>query len=311
MKRVAITGVSGYVGGVLLRWLEDQGDVERIIGIDIKPPQTTTSKLNLYSQDILQPLDDIFSANEVDTAIHLAFVLKPTHGKNQTHDIDVGGVSNFLKACHASGVKQIIYLSSHTIYGAYLDNPPLLTEDLPLRPMRGFQYSCDKAESELMLGEFAFSHPDVRVNILRSCPVIGPNAGNSIVTAMFTSVMIRLAGYDPLIQFVHEDDLVELVALLLERKHGGVFNVAGWGETRYSEIAKLFHRRTVVLPGGLLRFLLGLLWKLRLQKESPPVGLEFIKHPSIMSTQKLKDELGFEFKHSSREALLSFITANR
>ncbi|MFC2059298.1 NAD-dependent epimerase/dehydratase family protein [Chloroflexota bacterium] len=311
MKRVAVTGVSGYVGNLILRWLEGQDYVERIYGIDLKPPQDAPSKLDFYTRDILQPLGDIFIENKIDTAIHLAFVLRPTHRRTKARDVDVSGASNFLSACDKAEVKQIMYLSSHTVYGAHPDNPPLLTEDSPLRPMHDFQYSWDKAESERMLGEFASSHLDVCINILRSCPVIGPNAANSIATAMFSPVMIRLAGYDPRIQFVHEDDVIELVAMLLERRQGGIFNVAGGGEMRYSEVARLLHKRTLVVPGGLLRFLLGLLWALRLQKESPPSGLEFIKYPPNVSTRKLKDELGFEFKHSSQEALISYINAKR
>ena len=69
MKSVAITGISGYIGNRLLSQLEKMEAVERIIGIDIRLPRESLSKLQFYCQDILKPLDDIFAENEVDSVV--------------------------------------------------------------------------------------------------------------------------------------------------------------------------------------------------------------------------------------------------
>lgn len=306
MRRIAITGVSGYIGSVFSSRLGRAEAVERIIGIDVKPPKKS-AKLRFYRQDILDPLSDIFIENEVDSAIHLAFAVRPTHDGAGARRVDIGGASNFLEACRRAQVGHILYLSSHTVYGAHPDNTASLSEDAPLRPLPGFQYSLDKAEAERVFADFAASNPQVTVTILRSCPVLGPNAGNSVVAAMFKPVMIAVAGYDPLLQFVHEDDLAEVLMAFLEQKRGGIFNVASDGQVRYSQIARMAGRKTLALPERLLRLLMGFSWVLRLQNESPASGLEFIKYPPIVSTEKLKRELGFQFRHSSEDALLSFI----
>lgn len=306
MKRVAITGISGYIGGRLASSLMDRDDVEEIVGVDIKPPKYNSSKLRFYCQDISESLDDILAENEVDTAINLAFIVKPTHDKKNAKQIDIGGISNFLDACVKAQVKHILYLSSHTVYGAHPDNTLPLGEDSPLRPLAGFLYSWDKAEAERILQDFTASHNDFCVTILRSCPVIGPNAAESVVTSMFKPVMIRVAGYDPPMQLVHEDDLVEIISYFIEQPRPGVFNVSGDGEIRYTEIARLRGKRSIALPEKLLRFLMGFSWMLRLQSESPTSGLEFIKYPPIMSTEKIRNELGFQFRYSSRDALLSY-----
>jgi nucleoside-diphosphate-sugar epimerase len=78
MKNIAITGVSGYIGTRLLPRLDGIGSVEKIIGIDIKEPAFKSAKLKFYGQDILEPFGDLFAENEVDTAVHLAFILRPT-----------------------------------------------------------------------------------------------------------------------------------------------------------------------------------------------------------------------------------------
>ncbi|MBI4187144.1 MAG: NAD-dependent epimerase/dehydratase family protein [Chloroflexi bacterium] len=310
MKNVAITGVSGYIGGRLLSRLAKIESVKGIVGLDVKPPAEKPAKLKFYCRDILRPFGDIFVDNQVDTAVHLVFVMKPTHHHSHARRVDIGGMVSFLQACEQARVKHILYLSSHTVYGAYPRKVEPLTEGSPLRPLPGFQYSLHKAEAEHLLKDFAARHGDVRLAILRSCPVIGPNAADSVAAVMFQPVMLRLAGYDPLMQFVHEDDLIELMAILLHRQQGGIFNVAGEGEVRYSDVIALAGRKAITLPGWLLRPLMGLSWTLRLQKESPPSGLEFIKYPPLVSTEKLKREVGFQFRHSSREAVASFLSAS-
>ena len=67
----------------------------------------------------------------------------------------------------------------------------------------------------------------------------------------------------------------------------------------------------MAIPERVLRLLRGFSWVLRLQNESPASGLEFIKYPPIVSTEKLKGELGFQFSYSSRDELASFVSGNR
>ena len=311
MRRIAITGISGYIGSRLLSRLSETEGVERIVGIDVKPPRYSSPKLKFYCQDISHPLGDVFAGNEVDTAVHLAFVLKPTHNRKNTRQVDVGGTLNFIEACRQAQVNHVLYLSSHTVYGAHPDNTQPLDEDSVLRPLSNFQYSRDKAEAERMLRDFTASQGSVCLTILRSCPVLGPNADNSIVTSMFKPVMIRIAGYDPPMQFVHEADLVEFIITLLRQKKAGIFNIAGDGELRYSQVARLSRRRTVVLPERFLRFIIGFSWTLRFQSESPTSGLEFIKYPPIVSTEKIKRETGFQFSYSSRDAVVSFLSVRQ
>ncbi|MDO8491733.1 MAG: NAD-dependent epimerase/dehydratase family protein [Dehalococcoidia bacterium] len=303
---VLVTGVSGYIGGRLLSRLADAPDIQHVFGVDLKPPQHRPDKLKFYRRDVSQPFADCLSGERIDSAVHLAFVLKPTRNKAAAQRIDVTGSSRFLEACDQAGVKHIICLSSHTVYGAHPDNSFPLTEEAPLRPMRGFQYSWDKAQAEAAFKGFAGSHPEVSLAVLRCCPVIGPNAAGSIAASMFPRVLVRLTGHDPLFQFVQEDDLVDLLMDCIVRRHSGVFNLAADGEVRYSHIAALAGRRMVALPEWLLRPAIAFSWALRLQNESPPSGLDFIKYPPLVSTDKLKREVGFRPRYSSEEALRTF-----
>ena len=87
--------------------------------------------------------------------------------------------------------------------------------------------------------------------------------------------------------------------------------MAGKGELRYSEVAGLVGKKLLRLPDGLLKFLIRMSWALHLQSESPASGLEFVKYPPVVSTDKLVKETGFRFHYSTEEALSSFVSAVR
>ena len=99
MKNIAVTGISGYIGARLLSHLDTIDSIQKIIGIDIRQPTFRPPKLKFYLQDVLKSFSDLFIENEVDTAIHLAFVLKPTRERTSVQKIDVEGTINFVRAC--------------------------------------------------------------------------------------------------------------------------------------------------------------------------------------------------------------------
>ncbi len=311
MTTVAITGVSGFIGSRLLQRLEQTDEVERVVGVDLRPPATPTPKLRFYQHNVTAPMASVFATEKVDAAVHLAFVVRPRQDRARAEETNIQGTRNFLDACTQSSVRHITYLSSHTVYGAHPDNPVPLTEDAPLRPHRGFQYSWDKAQSEALFREFAHTHPHVPVAILRTCVVLGATADSPVARSLFQPVMVRVAGHNPALQFIHLDDLVELVAALLARRHGGVLNVAGASSITYRDLATLARRKSLPLPGWLLRSVMGATWALRLQSQSPPDGLRFIMHPIVLSTDKMTKQTGFCPKYSSQQAVMAYLAATR
>ena len=70
-------------------------------------------------------------------------------------------------------------------------------------------------------------------------------------------------------------------------------------------------KKLLRLPDRLLKFLIRMSWALHLQNESPASGLEFVKYPPVVSTDKLTKEVGFRFQYSTEKALSSFVSAVR
>ncbi len=313
MRNVLVTGASGYLGQLLIKRLEREDGVERIIGISRSAPRINATKLRFYPHDIREPFDRILAENNVDTAVHLAFVVSAARDLKAARATDIGGSRNFIQACRSGGVQRLSFLSSYTAYGAYPDVPQPVAEDTPLRPNAGLQYPYHKAEVDRMFQEFMRDNPDTCVSILRAVVVAGPESdGGALASFMKNPVSFSIKGYDPTWQFVHEEDLIDLVVFLLKNQHKGVFNVAGEGAIPYSEMMSRIGKKCIALPNKVCTLVTNLTWNLHLQNESPAgKSQDILMYPMTLSTEKLKRETGFQFKHTGYEAFQSFVDAAR
>lgn len=309
VRRIAVTGASGYLGRLLIARLERYVAVERILALDIRPPRAPLSpKVDFIQCDITAPMQDIFTAHSIDVVAHLAFRIKPGRDRAAAHAVNIGGLANALDACRGARVGRILYLSSATLYGAHHDNPPYLTEISPLRLVSSFQYAEDKLKAESLLAEYAACHPEVSVAILRACPILGATADNFIAESFSRRALVALKDYDPPMQFLHERDAARIIADCLFKGVHGIYNIAGRDAIRWSEMAEIAGRRLIRLPAPLLYRLVALSWTLRLQSSSPACGLDFIRYPWLVSAQKIAEEHGIVPEYTSREAWQAFIS---
>jgi UDP-glucose 4-epimerase len=310
MKNVLITGVSGYIGTLLLKRIAQETVVERIIGLDIKEPSFKSPKFTFIRHDVRQPFTDILTKNKIDTAIHLAFIVAPVHDESRARQINIEGSKNFLNASARAGVKQIYYMGSNTEYGAHKNNPQLFTEDMPLNPNPDFPYSAEKAQVDLMFQKFAKIHPGTAVTIGRTAAVTGPCGNACGLTVLFLPVMVKAFGKNPLWQFIHEDDLAEMVVLLLNQRKCGIYNLAGDGGVTYRQMIKKLGKPSVSLPAWLLYWGIKTTWKLRLQSKSQAGGLLMLEYPITLDTTKVKKETGYKLRYTAEEAFDLFLKAN-
>jgi UDP-glucose 4-epimerase len=309
MKNVAITGVSGYIGGLLLKRIAQETEVERIIGLDIREPSFQSPKFTFIKHDVREPFGDIFIKNKVDTAIHLAFIVTPARDERKARHVNIEGSKNFLDACAGAKAGQVFYMGSHTEYGAHSNNPELFTEDMPLNPNTDYPYPKDKTEVDNMFREFAANNPGTCVTIGRTVAVTGPCGDACGLTVLFMPVMIKAAGKNPLWQFIHEDDVAELAVRLLKQRKGGIYNLAADGGLTYKDMIKKLGKPSFTLPSWLLYRVIQFTWKLRLQSKGQAGGLLLLEYPIIVSNEKVIKETGYKLKDTGREAFEIFLKA--
>jgi UDP-glucose 4-epimerase len=310
LEKIFITGVSGYIGQKLLSYISAKPGVQKIVGIDIKEPSVRPGNFVFYKRDVREPLADLLTGHAVDAMVHLAYVVPPLHDKNLMQDINVGGTKNILDSCLKAGVKQILYTSSATAYGFHADNDRPLTESSPLRGNDDFVYSKTKREIEGIFSRFMQDNSSYTVAILRPSFVAGPVFDNPLAHHM-QKKFVLLPSATQLFQYVHEDDLVEIMYLVLQRRVSGVFNVGADGGMDFPEMIKLLGNTMIPLPFGVMYLLNNIAWHLRLSfiSEFPSPSLNMVRYPWIVSGEKLKKELGYRYKYTTRETFLDFAQA--
>ena len=303
-----ITGVSGYFGMKLAEHFGRKSDVGKIIGIDIKAPERKIKKLHFIKHDVRVGMASLISENKIHWAIHAAYITPPIHNKKLMEDININGTKNFLSACSSPGVEHIMQVSSTMAYGFYRDNPPVLYEETPLRGNKDFTYAKNKKELESLCEEFEKNYPGILFTVVRPCFVVGPGFNNPFATHLKKKIVFLPSDAGDF-QFVHEDDLVEAMYLLFNRKKTGVYNITADGTITFGEMIKMLGGIQLKIPPFLIYPLNNLAWFLRLKFITgfPSPAMNLIRHPWIASNDKIKKELAYSFKYNSREAFMSFV----
>src|SRR3954469_6209874 len=299
--RYVITGGSGYIGSRLIGRRIEREDTERVVIADVRPPRSFRPKVEFSRLDVRDAAGarELLERERPDALVPLAFVLNPMHDENTMYEIDVGGTQSVLGAASEAGTQHVLVTSSATAYGAFPDNPVPIHEDHPVRGVPDFEYARDKAEADRLCQLWALRNPDGVMTIVRPCIVLGPNVDNYIVR-LWTNQPFQLdfgAGDTPM-QFVHEDDLVDGLMLLIEGRHGGAFNIAGDGTMTIGKCGDIIGAKRRKGPLKMAWKLGGLMWKLH-QSETPPGNLHFALHPWVVSTEKLKS-VGWHPTHTTR-----------
>jgi UDP-glucose 4-epimerase len=306
--RYAITGGSGYIGTRLTEILAPREETEKIVNLDVRAPASPRPKTEFVKGDVrdFAATRALLEREQPEALIHLAFLLNPIHDEARMYDIDVNGTEAVLRAASAAGVGQVLVTSSATAYGAFPDNPVPITEDWPVRGAPDFSYARHKTEADRLCQLWAAAHPNRVMTIVRPCIVFGPNVDNYISRSWKNASFFPIIdGVDQEFQLVHEDDVVSALIGLLDAKAGGAFNLAGEGTLTWRESAELVGAKTREMKMKTLKRIYGLAWKLHAPRVEAPAGnADFIRYPWIVSTEKLRSEIGWEPTKDTREIFL-------
>jgi UDP-glucose 4-epimerase len=314
MKTVFITGLGGYLAGVLCRELEHRDWCGRIYGMDVKAPLSKYAKAEFRKMDINAPeLAAWVGELKPDIFIHLAFIVDPIPDEKLMEKVNVEGTRSALAAAAGAGCRQVLVASSGTAYGVWPDNPVPLREDSPIRAHPTFKYANDKSTVERLCREFGEAHPEVILSVIRPAVVYGPLV-NNYLSALLTSmpIIMGIREYAPPLQFIHEDDVAGAIIMILEKEGRGPFNLAPPDTVRVREAVALTKKPALYLPGKLAELLIDVSWRLRLPfLNAPPSFVDFLRYPWVLDSTRLRDELGYVFRYSTRETLEIMLRAKK
>ena len=302
--KVLITGAAGNLGKVITQHLISKNI--SVVGIDtIDYLGYSSDKFTYYKCSITeeQKMNQIFKQERPSNVIHLAATFNRVRNRKTEMDIDVGGSENVLKISNETpSVKQIVYSSSAAAYGGHKDNSLWLNEDHELRPGK-YRYGIIKKMVErIYFG--TNTRKDLNIVSLRICSVIGPsfNKKRCAVSILINSKYLLEQWKQNKVQFLHEDDLNDLISKILKDKNiHGKFNLA---PDSYSQVNKLVPgKKYINVPLSLIVALLWVLWYLRVLNLRP-ASLQQSIYPIVLSPFKLISRYMYKFKYSSEDAFM-------
>jgi UDP-glucose 4-epimerase len=307
-RRILVTGLSTYWGGRLAQTLEQNPDVETIVGVDSEDPTrelARTEFVRVSNQHTL--IRRIVQAAEIDTVIDTRLVVdSAVTSPRLAHENNVIGTLNILAACSSpdSPVRKLVFKSSAHYYGTGRDDPAFFTEDMRRTHAPRTQLKRDIVEAETAVEDFRDKNSEVTVTRLRFCNVLGPDIVTSHARLLSLPAVPMIAGFDPRYQFIHADDVVGALEFAVDHDLPGVFNVAPDGVLALSEVIGLLgkHPLPVLPPWGI-----GLTAALlrRVGYRLPPEMLLQLRYGRGLDNRKLK-AAGFSYGRTTRETVQAF-----
>ena len=300
--KVVVTGISSHLARLVTHDLLKQG--HEVIGIDRREWPEAPKSVTMVKADIRKrPAEDVFRTGHIDACIHMATVTHFSMGAEERYRINLGGTRAVFDYCAEYNVKQAVFVGRHTIYGAAPDAPLYRTESEPPLAAATFPELSDLVAADLFAGSALWRNPELKTAVLRLVYTLGPSRGSTLSRFLSGPKVPLVMGFDPLFQFMHEEDASRAIVLALDKSLSGVFNVGGPSPVPLSVLCKATGRQAVSIPGVLYPHCLG-----RLGFPPLPVGaINHVKHPIVVDHSLFEEATGFQCQYDEIQVMKGFL----
>lgn len=315
-KVVLVTGAARELGVRFVRRVQREPDVDRVVAVDAVEPVRGLGAASFVRADIRQPsIGTVLAEHAVDTVVHLdaqgAGPEGRAAGRAFAKEINVIGAMQLLGACQkAPAVRRLVIKSTTGVYGSAPRDPTVFDEQTVPGALPASGFAKDAVEVEGYVRGFARRRPDVAVTVLRFAHILGPAAESPLAEYFSLPVLPTVLGYDPRLQFVHDDDVIEVLRLAAgEPRAGtltaGTFNIAGDGVLLLSQCARRLGRPTVPMLMPAIRWGSGVLRSVGVTDFSAE-QLRLLTHGRVVRTEHARDVLGFTPRRTTAQTLDAF-----
>jgi UDP-glucose 4-epimerase len=308
---VLVTGVARPLGGMLAERLRADPSVATVVGVDVVAPSSRLDGVDFVRADIRNPvIAKVIAQTGVDTVVHLNVQSRAGSGRSggvAMKEVNVIGSMQLLAACQkAPSVRKLVVKSSTSVYGASPKDPALFTEDLEPHAPPHSGFGKDSAEVEGYVRGFGRRRADVAVTVLRFANLLGRRLETPLSAYFDLPVVPTILGFDPRLQFLHEDDALDCLVHATVADHPGTFNVAGSGVMVLSQAIRKAGRTRLAVPRPLFAAVGSALAAGR------PVDFSseqqrFLCFGRVADTALMSSGLAFKPTYSTAEAFADFL----
>lgn len=312
---VLVTGAARQLTARFIRRVQRDSDIDRLIAVDVQRPAHQLGSAEFMAADIRQPaIGKLLAQHRVDTVVHMDVNGTPIGSRGSramVKETNVIGTMQLLGACQkAPSVRRLVVKSSTNVYGSAPRDPAVFVETTVAKALPSGGFAKDAVEVEGYVRGFARRRPDVSVTVLRFANILGPTADTPLADYFKLPVLPTVFGYDPRLQFIHEDDAVEVLALgAAEPRRGwysaGTFNIAGSGVLLLSQCARRLGRPTAPMLLPTIRWAGSALRAVGVTDFSPE-QIRLLTHGRVVQTTQMRQMLGFTPMFSTAETFGDF-----
>lgn len=295
---ILVSGARGRLARIVMEQLN-----EPVVGMDVREAPTDFPgeyfHLKRYAH---RKTAEIFRQVKPRVLLHLG-VRSASPRMEKRYTENVLGTQHLLRLCEKYGVERVVAISSFHVYGAHEHNPVGIREDAPLRAGASFPELIDLVELDHTVSNFVWRQDHVSAVLLRPVHIIGPRLRNRASKLLASPYVPRLIGFDPMLQFLHEEDAARAIVVALRSPRRGVYNVAGEGTIAYSHAIRNAGGRPLPLPHMVARpFVRGFG---RVKLSIPHYLVDYFRYPTILSDQAFRRDFRWEPRISTVQALRS------
>ncbi len=296
---VLITGICGRLGRLVTRSLHRR---TQVVGIDRRPFEDRPKDITHHQIDLRRKkARDVLRSGQIEALVHLGTMHNPRVAESERHSWNVVALQHLLEWAACYGVKKVVVLSSANVYGPQPDNPQFLTEEAPLLGAQHFSAIRDLTELDMLAQTFLWKHPEIETVILRPCNILG-RVHNAPSNYLRADRPLTILGFDPMIQVMHERDVVRAIELALEPNKRGVYNVRGPGELPLSRALSAVGKRSIPVPSFVAQQAINTLFRSRLGNFPAP-EIDYIRYVCMVDDTRARTELGFTPRYDMQETL--------
>jgi len=216
MKKVLITGASGFIGGHLVNANIKKGNAVRgfVLPGDPKLEELKAKGVEVVTGDIRDYGSVKTAAAGMDIIFHCAAVVTDWAPKRLFREVTVGGAENICRAALEAGVSRLVDISTNDVFG--MDESAVIDESFPLRPWNE-PYPDFKIQSENVMWKYHREH-NLPVTMVYPCWVYG-EGDFTFVPDLADAIIKKDLVYwrkDVIVWPTYIDNLVDLLMLISE-----------------------------------------------------------------------------------------------